>query len=179
MKQIEFFKKSEKAFGGTLMKKAKGRATPRPLSTRDNMHLVLRSSKAVGDWSFKGKRNEFRIQSIIKKFSVKYGVRVISLANVGNHLHFQIKLTNRYTYNPFIRAMTAAIAMAVTGSSRWNPLKKEAKFWDYRPFTRIIRGFRSLLNLQDYIRVNQLEGYGNTRQQARLILAALNDRMNL
>src|SRR4051812_1508681 len=101
------------------------------------MHLVLRSTKAKGEWSFKRAANEKKIQAILQRFSARYGVRVLSLANVGNHLHFQIRLTNRHTYRPFIRAITSAIAMAVTGASRWKPLKKEPKdrFWDYRPFT--------------------------------------------
>lgn len=137
------------------------------------MHLVLRSSKAKGDWSFKRPQHSTKIRQITDKFAIRYGVRVLSLANAGNHLHFHIKLTNRFTYRPFIRALTAAIAMAVTGASRWNPLKKTAKdrFWDYRPFTRVVQSFRALLNLRDYIQINKLEGYGYRRDEARFILS--------
>lgn len=39
-------------------------------------------------------------------------------------------------------------------------------FWDYRPFTRVITGFRALLSLKDYIRINQLEGFGYHRDEA-------------
>src|SRR4051812_4848501 len=140
MKQLSFLKKENGAYGGELLKTRHGRSRPRPLDTRSTMHLVLRSSKAKGEWSFKRPRHERAIQAVLKKFADRYGIRVLSLANVGNHLHFQIKLTNRHMYRPFIRAVTAAIAMAVTGASRWKPLKKEAKdrFWDYRPFTRIV-----------------------------------------
>lgn len=138
------------------------------------MHLVLRSSKAKGNWSFKKIKNEKRIQQIIKKFSQKYGVKVISLANVGNHLHFHLKLSSRYTYKPFIRAITSAIAMAVTGINRWNRLNTKAnknRFWDYRPFTRVIESFKALLNLRDYLHINQLEGAGYNRIEAKFILA--------
>ena len=79
------------------------------------MHVVMRSTRAKGEWSFRRGSNPQKIQSIVKKFSARYGVRIIGFANVGNHLHLQIKLTNRYGYKPFIRATTAAIAMAVTG----------------------------------------------------------------
>ena len=141
------------------------------------MHLVLRSTKAKGGWSFKKRRHEGKISEITDRFAKKYGVKIFSLANVGNHLHFQIKLTNRFGYYPFIRAVTAAIAMAVTGASRWKPLKKEAKdhFWDCRPFTRVIRSFKEVLNLRDYIRINKLEGYGYRRDEARLIVSAFNE----
>ncbi len=215
MKQSEFFKKQKSAYGGDLLTTRKARARPRPLCTRNTMHLVLRSTKAKGEWSFKKPSNERKIEALLKKFSLRYGVKVISLANVGNHLHFQIKLSNRFTYRPFIRALTASIAMAVTGSSRWKPLYKsgahpsqnktargapkvnkedkaanvndesgsdqsatgaarknaKTRFWDYRPFTRIVESFRAVLNLRDYIRINQLEGYGYRRDQARWIIA--------
>ncbi|MGE0633953.1 MAG: hypothetical protein AB7O96_16180, partial [Pseudobdellovibrionaceae bacterium] len=86
-------------------------------------------------------------------------------------LHFQIRLSNRHTYKPFIRALTAAIAMAVTGASRWKPLKKEPKdrFWDYRPFTRVVQSFKAYLNLRDYIQINQIEGFGYKKHEARFI----------
>jgi hypothetical protein len=58
--------------------------------------------------------------------------------------------------------------MAITGASRWKPLK--TKFWDYRPFTRVVRGLRALLGLRDYIEINQMEGYGYDRSEARFYL---------
>jgi REP element-mobilizing transposase RayT len=133
------------------------------------MHLVLRSSKATGDWSFKKRAHERKIVELLNKFSRRHGVHVYNLANVGNHLHFHIKLSRRHSYFRFIRALTAAIAMAVTGSSRWNPLK--SKFWDHRPFTRIVQGYRQFLTLKNYININIFEGMGFPRSHARLVLS--------
>ena len=95
------------------------------------------------------------------------------MANVGNHLHFQLKLSNRFTYTPFIRALTASIAMAVTKTSRWNPLKAEAKdrFWDRRPYTRAVKGITGYFKLRDYIEINKLEGFGFQKPQAPFFLA--------
>ena len=173
MRQKKLFGTESKSYGGVLLKTRKGRAGPRPLDTKHTMHLVLRSSKAIGPWSFKAKRHAVRIREISERFAAKHGVKILSMANVGNHLHFHIKLENRFTYRPFIRAVTAAIAMAVTGASRWKPLKREAKdrFWDYRPYTRVIQGFRAFLNVRDYVKVNQLEGCGYTKEEARFAVA--------
>lgn len=146
------------------------------------MHLVLRSSKAIEEKSFKSPKNKKLIQEILVKFSVKYGVQIISLANVGTHLHLHFKIAKRTGYLRFIRAVTAAIAMGVSGRNRWTLGKRDAedakpgtvkreKFWDYRPFTRIIEGFKALLNMRDYIQINQLEGLGVPRLQARIMLA--------
>ncbi len=89
------FKQKPSDYGGSLLKTRSGRKGGRPLATRLTMHLVLRSTQATGDWSFKKQANEIKIRAIINKFSTRYGVRILSLANVGNHLHFQIKLGNR------------------------------------------------------------------------------------
>ena len=162
------------------MKTRKGRAGPRPLATRDTMHLVLRASKAKGDWSFK--KHDRQIRAILEKFSRKYAVRILSLANVGNHLHFQIKLSNRHLWNPFIRAVTAAIAMSVTGVSRWSKrgsTEDKEKFWDYRPFTRVVQSWRGFLRLRDYIRINHLEGAGHGRLLARWIIGKSDFSMRL
>jgi REP element-mobilizing transposase RayT len=168
MKQLNMFKKSHRAYGGELLKTRKGRSTGRPLDTKNSMHLVLRSSKAKNEWSFKTPGNRKKITAIVNKFSAKYGVKILSLANVGNHLHFHIRLSNRFGYHPFIRAVTAAIVMAVTGASRWR--KGPKKFWDHRPFTRVVFGQRGFLAMNDYIQINQLEGLGVDRCQARVLI---------
>jgi putative transposase len=166
--QLSFLAKEKSAYGGELQKKRRGRLRGRPLGTRATMHLVLRSSQAQGACSFRHEGNQKKIRELVKKFAHKYGVKVLSLANVGNHLHFHIRLGYRRTYPAFIRALTGSIAMAVTGASRWKPAK--TKFWDYRPFTRIVQGYRAFLSLRDYIEVNQLEGLGYQRLQAQVII---------
>ncbi len=169
-KQLTLFKRGEHAFGGALMTKRKGRGA-RPLSVSKSMHLVLRSSRAKGEWSFRRSQNARRIRAIFQKFSRKFGVRILSAANVGNHLHLHVQLTNRQTYRGFIRAVTSAIAMAITGGSRWRvPHKGRLKFWDRRPFSRIVQGYRDRLRIEDYLRVNQLEGEGFSRSLARVLL---------
>lgn len=232
MKQLSFLESQNKAYGGELLKKRKGRLRGRPLSTTSSMHLVLRSTKAVGEKSFRTLKNSKKVSEIVERFTRKYSIKLISFANAGNHLHFQIQLKNRYTYKPFIRGMTSAIAMAVGGRSRWNKGQgrepealttiegttkalrgtrealstakivvtkarvreskelrekgfSEAKknslthvvrtrehFWDYRPFTRVVIGYRAFLTLKDYIEINEWEGKGFRRSEAQLFVVA-------
>lgn len=179
--QLKLLRDQPKSYGGELLKTRKARAHGRPLDTKNSLHLVLRSSKARDDRSFWKNKNKAEIFKIMRKFSQKYGVKIYSMANVGNHLHLHIKLSNLHTYKRFIRATTSAIAMAITGCSRWEPLKKREdkrdptrkvkdSFWDYRPFTRVVVSLRAFLNLKDYIEINQLEGFGLQRSQARFYL---------
>jgi len=124
--QLKLLKDMPKSYGGELLKTRKGRSQSRPIDTRRTMHLVLRSSKAVGEMSFWKPKNKNRVRRIAYGFARKYGIKIYSMANVGNHLHFHIKLSNRFTYDRFIRAITAAIAMAVSGASRWKPMGTRA-----------------------------------------------------
>lgn len=174
-------KKENSAYGGELLKTREGRSKPRPLDTKNTMHLVLRSSRARGHWSFKRSRNQSKIFRILYRFAAKYGIKIIAIANVGNHLHLHLKLSNRYTYTPFIRAITSSIVIAITGNKRWwsksegasaqKYLKIGKTFWDYRPYTRVVIGFRAVLRLRDYIKINELEGFGYKKDQARFLIA--------
>ncbi len=165
------------------------------------MHLVLRSSHAKGEWSFRKPQIRRKVEQILEKFSEKFGVQILVHANVGNHLHLQIKTPRRLAYIRFIRAVTSGIAMAVTGRNRWSGgsasgghgasgargaaigfatnaktktegaqadnTAKKFRFWDLRPFTRIVVGMKAIKRLVNYIFVNQLEGLGHDRSSAR------------
>jgi len=170
MKQLSLFKKDEMAYGGDLLKKRKGRMHGRPLAVKRTMHVVLKSSLAKGEWSFR--RHKKAIASILEKFAARGGIRLISVANVGNHIHIHLKLGNRRTYAPFIRAITSAIAMKVTGRSRWNKIEG-VKFWDRRPFSRIVIGRRGYLTMQDYLRINKYEGDTGNRRLAEYFVRRL------
>src|ERR1700733_1202708 len=117
-KQLQLFPKTEQIYGGEYRKTRKGPRHGRPLSTTETMHLVLRSSRATGKWSFRHAGNEGKLRSAVLRFATKNGVKVLSFANVGNHLHFQLRLGPRQLYRPFIRALTGVIAMKITGTGK-------------------------------------------------------------
>jgi len=166
--QKSFFKNQKLYSGGTLRKKRAGRGA-RPISARESMHLILKSTRAQGDWSFRAPKNRQRVLLLLHKFAARNAVKIISVANAGNHLHIHLRLTSRHLYRAFIRGVTSAIAMAITGASRWK--KMEGKFWDYRPFSRVVRGWKAFLALKDYLHVNQLENAGANRREARVLVA--------
>lgn len=160
--------KSRVFFGGSLTTTRVHR-TQRPLSTKYPIHLVLRSTKAKGELSFWKKQNADLIKRLLKKYSVKWGVKVLSCANVGNHIHLMIHLQYRYSYEKFIRGFTGELSLRL---QKWNKNKGQAEsFWNYRPYSRVIIGQKARLTMEDYIEVNQLEGLGVKRLQVKLILA--------
>lgn len=150
------------------------------------MHLVIRSSKARGTWSFRRRENAALISKYLKCFADKHFIRVYKIANVGNHLHLHIRIQKRFGYKPFIQAFTSAVAVGITRvnhsvndseqdqhppAGKLGAKKQRLKFFDLRPFTRVIKSMRGYLTLRDYIRINELEGEGVDRGYARLTVA--------
>ncbi|MBK9293179.1 MAG: transposase [Oligoflexia bacterium] len=171
LKQTKFQTKEFKSqlfFGGSLTTKRAHR-TARPLSTRYPIHLVLRSSKAVGKNSFWEKKNKFLIKQALNKFSLRWGIKIINCANVGNHLHLYMQLSNRFTYEKFIRSLTGTLALQITRHNK-NLGEGAKNFWDYRPYTRIVIGEKAHLVMKDYLLINQMEGLGASRFQAKIYL---------
>lgn len=158
-------------YGGTLYRTRAARATPRPITHSKTMHLVLRSPVERSVWRLTTPKNRQAIREVIQRCTKKYRVRILSHAINYNHVHFHIQLRHCQEYLGFIRALTAGIAMAVTGWGRGNPKPKDAKrFWEGRPFTSVVATVAYFQRLQKYIQLNQLEGYGQSRESARAIL---------
>ena len=164
-------KKGSDAFGGTLMKKAKGR-TFRPLESKRPIHLVMRSSVAKSDWSMRYISNKSKIDGLVQKIARRYSVRLLEYSNNGNHLHLLIRISNRRAYQSFIRVLTAAIALKITGASKIKKLKR--RFWDFRPFSRIVRGYRGYKIARDYVVLNALEAMGMIPYQPQRLKAQSN-----
>lgn len=147
----------------------------RPISTSSSMHLVLKTRNALGDWSFLKAKNKRIIRDCFETYSEQYGVKILSLVNVGNHLHLQVRIKSRQSYMRFIRVITGAIALKITGSSKSQPLRNKCPegFWTQRPFTRFVHGLRDFLGIQDYFQINKLQGWGWSRRFAEMIVRGM------
>jgi REP element-mobilizing transposase RayT len=140
--------KKQTVFGGSRLKSHPKRA--RPLSTKEPIHLVLRSEKARGAHSFLRVSKESR--AIFDKTCAKRGVKIYKYANVGNHFHVVIRLGKRFSWNPFIRELTSRLAALVKGPTQ---------FWTGRPFTRILHGWgKNFRTAMGYVVLNQMEAAG-------------------
>lgn len=131
------------------------------------MHLILKSSKAVGRMSFGHSSNVGPIKKRVDRLCSKYSVKLMMYSNNFNHLHFLLKFPSRAIYLRFVRSLAAAVAMIATGAKKNK--RAESRFFDARPFTRIVRGLRAYKIVCDYVRLNQLEAEGTIPyQKARL-----------
>jgi len=82
------------------------------------MHIVLRSSRARGEWSMLTPRNRKRIEDFAYKAAKKHGVRLYRFANVGNHLHLLVKTRTRTAFQRFLKDVAGTVAILVTGAKK-------------------------------------------------------------
>ena len=120
--QLSFIKPQVKFFGGILLKGR--RKSIRPLSSKDTIHFVFRSSWAMGSDSFLASRNRKSVDLLISRFAKKFGVKIYQRAINTNHIHLLLKITNRTLYKAFIRALSGKIASQVMGQQSFKLFKE-------------------------------------------------------
>ncbi|MBC7743335.1 MAG: hypothetical protein H7061_14145 [Bdellovibrionaceae bacterium] len=190
-KQLSFFQpgpKAKKFFGGALLQGR--RKSIRPLSSKDSIHLVLRSTWAMGSDSFLAKRNHQVIDAIINRFAKLFGVLIYRRAINSNHIHLLLRITNRRLYRAFIKAVSGQIACQVMqhksfkyfsnsrqksnggdgskASNKGSKCKVELSgFWQFRPFSRLVSWGRDFKNCVSYLKQNFLEAFGFVQYKPR------------
>jgi len=160
---LEF--KKTLSFGGSLLKSSHAK-TSRPLSSKQALHVVLRSEYARGTLSFL--RRDRQIRDTLAKVALKHGVRIYRVANAGNHLHLLVRFTQRRGLQNFLRGACGLIARQTLDAQRGrarlktedNSLGRKTRFWSQRPFTRIVAWGRDFEGALSYLKQNTLEAFG-------------------
>jgi REP element-mobilizing transposase RayT len=160
-----FSQLGEKEFGGSQrLNRANARAQ-RPISVKRPMHLVMRSTLASGEFSFLRAKRARRIEALVHKLGKEKGVKVYRFANSGNHLHFIVLPRSREAYKAYIKAITGIIARLTLGAERGSA--KKIRFWDAKPYTRILEWGRDFKTACQYVLQNTLEALGFIPYQMR------------
>ncbi len=147
---------SKKVFGGSLLKgNAKG---PRPLSSKEPLHLVLKANRGFGARSMLHPDHVKKVNACVRRQAEATGIRLYHFVNVGNHLHLVVRIHDRKRFRAFIRAISGLIARQVLGAER-GPANSEkesgAGYWIQRPFTRVASWGRDYKGLGQYMLKNQ------------------------
>jgi len=101
-------------FGGGLLKNSHAKVK-RPIACRRPMHVVLRSSRSRGARSLLSPRRAGRIQGILHIQAERFRVKLMKIANAGNHLHLVVKAQTVEGFKGFLRAVAGAIAKFCRG----------------------------------------------------------------
>jgi REP element-mobilizing transposase RayT len=156
------FPKKERAFAPGQRTTRESRQY-RPLSTKEAMHVVLRSDQARGAKSLL--KYDALVRSLIAELAKRYGVRIYRVVNAGNHLHITLKLSKQLLWRRFISGLTGGIARAI---QRKRDSAKQG-FWNSRPFTRVIAWGRDYNIVKDYHVLNQLEADGAVPPRSQML----------
>lgn len=113
------------------------------------------------------KRHRNRVFITVHSAADRYRVRVHRFENVGNHLHLLISTPSREAFQNFLRTMSGAIAMFVTGAKKGQGLKK--RFWDLLAWSRVVNWGRDFQVVKTYFFKNALESLGIPRGSYQLI----------
>lgn len=143
-------------FGGSLLKGHPRHG--RPISVKRPMHLVMRSSLAKGERSFLHPSRSRRIRYLVYQLARRSNLRVYRFANAGNHLHLIVRASSRISFRAYIRALTGLIARMVLKAERGR--RALQKFWEARPFSRILEWGRNYAGACRYLLQNSLEALG-------------------
>lgn len=87
------------------------RRSRRPLSTREPLHVTLRSEHARGPRSLL--RHRPLIEKIFKKASISFDVRIYERAICGNHVHLLVRGKRREDLQNFFRVVAGHIAQQI------------------------------------------------------------------
>jgi len=173
-KQLTFdgLKTPNDAFGGSQFANCNPK-TKRPLHSKFPMHVILKGRKGI----LRNPKVYVKVNAAFTKLNQKYGHRMYDYSNNGNHIHASLKLSNIHNWTAYIRELSSAIVRVLRAAKLLDP---NEKFWLYRPYTRIVRGWKkAFLALKQYIRLNKLEAeYHLTRDEAQWV-RQFEDKLNL
>jgi len=134
------------------------RKTRRPFDPKRPLHVVMRSTRARGEWSMLSARNSRRVKSIVQQAAKRQGIQLFQFVNVGNHLHFLLSARKVEALRAFMREVSGGIAFQITGSKKTHPL--QGKFWDRLPYSRVVSWGKEFKSVTRYLIGNLFEAAG-------------------
>lgn len=133
--------------GGMSLKKR--RKIKRPLIPGAVHHVVFKSAKARGPYSFL--RHRQVVAQLLRQRARRHFIEIIQWVNMGNHLHLKVRFRDCRQFQNFLRTFAALLARKLTRAHRG---KKFGKFWDGLAYTRILTSKFEELGLKGYFSAN-------------------------
>lgn len=139
----------------------------RPFHRKQALHVTLRSSQAKGAWSFLKHDNYFLILELLESLKRNFEITIEKQSINSNHLHLLLRAKTKEDLSGFLRSLSGLIVRKITGAERGCRLESEKragkarKFWDQRPFSRIVVFGKDFANVVKYIAMNINESIGD------------------
>ncbi|QDK44483.1 hypothetical protein DOM22_04575 [Bdellovibrio sp. ZAP7] len=151
--------------GGILRKSSKGRGA-RPLSTKDPIHLVFKVNKTAVKKGLRHPRNFLVLTRVLRKYAFKFYVKVEQFSVQHDHIHLLVRGGHRSQLQSFLRVLAGQFAQRLTDT--FDTKNDGPKVWRYRPFSRVVKGYKAYRIVRDYIQLNECEANGRPYSKTRL-----------
>lgn len=165
--------------GGEHRKKRHGRGR-RAISCKESLHVVFKINRIVlKTQSFRTHQNFKLTHEIIQKYADRFFVKIEQISIQGDHIHCLVRTCRRSFFHYFFRVVSGQIAQqfektdklrhvvderfkSVTDTPKIgkNRIKRKLKLWMYRPFSRVVRGYKAYKVVRNYIQLNEKEALG-------------------
>lgn len=157
--------------GGSLRQLRKGRKS-RPLSTRKPHHVVLKADKKALKLNFRSPRTYKLVRRIIDRYAKRFFIKIDQCSVNFDHIHMNIRIPHRAMSHYFLRVVAGQIAQELQNEkllrevtdtparSQTGVPSRVMKLWLFRPFTRVVHGWRAWNTLKNYIQLNEKEVTG-------------------
>jgi REP element-mobilizing transposase RayT len=151
----------------------------RPLSSKEPLHLVMKANKERLKGGFRTYQRFFLIHQITKRYISRFWIKIEQISVQDDHIHLLIRASRRSNYQSFFRVFSGQIAQRleqkglltnpVTDTPGAGPRGRNAwkRLWKFRPFSRVVRGYRAYKTVRDYIQLNEKEALREIRYQKR------------
>ena len=156
--------------GGTLRNKRRGR-TARPLSTKAPIHLVFKTDIKSLRRGLRSPLGFKIVNQTIQKYARRFFIKVEQISINHDHIHLLVRFPKRSHGQAFLRTVAGQIAQQfqkngflipsrVTDTRQSQASNRPNKVWKYRPFTRVIQGWKPYQIVRNYIQLNIKEARG-------------------
>ena len=169
--------------GGEHRKKRHGRGR-RQLSCKESLHVVFKINRIVLRTQSLRTHQNFKLShEIIQKYADRFFIKIEQISIQGDHIHCLVRTCRRSFFHYFFRVVSGQIAQqfektdklrsvvderfknksrSVTDTSKngKSSTKRKLKLWMYRPFSRVVRGYKAYKIVRNYIQLNEKEALG-------------------
>ncbi len=168
--------------GGEHRKKRHGRGC-RPISCKESVHVVFKINRIVLKTQSLRTHQNFKLShEIIQKYAARFFVKIDQISIQGNHIHCLVRTCRRSFFHYFFRVVSGQISQQFEKTDKLrlvvddrfisatdtlkngkNSTKRKLKLWMYRPFSRVVRGYKAYKIVRNYIQLNEKEALGIIR----------------
>lgn len=131
----------------------------RPFVASHPIHVTLRSEIAKKQYSLLSPRTRTWLEAYVPKLAKQLSIHLYSWSINSNHFHFVLSSKSRVSFLTFLKIVASRTARFVLNAEKGRP--KNMRFWQKRPYSRVLTWGREFSHVVRYVRRNVKEAMGS------------------